>query len=188
MRTDMRTVPFTALLIAAAMSASGCSGEIENAPNEVEQTNGTVAAVLSGRGELSILSEAMTESGLASVFDGPGAYTVLAPEDAAFDALGDRSAALMEKNQRPVLVALLRDHILPGQFDATSVRADIRRKGGPVQMRTLGDTMLSFAIEDGELTVSGERARARVIADEAVIASNGVVLPVDALLELPPGE
>lgn len=188
MHANRKTAPFMAALLAAAMAAGGCSEEGGNVPGEIERSNGTVAAVLSERSELSVVAEAMTSSGLASVFDGPGAYTVLAPEDEAFEALGESGDLLTDDSQRAVLVALVRDHILPGQLDTESVRAAIERKGGPVQMTTLGDGIISFALDGDALTVSGEGTTATVIADRAVIASNGVVLPIDALLELPPAD
>lgn len=172
---------------AGALALAGCGDETGNAPEEVERTNHTLASAIAANENLSTMADALIESDLNSVFDGPGAYTVLAPDDNAFAGLGGAAEYLMSEEQRPVLIALLRNHIVPGQIDLDSVRSAIASTGGPVEMTTLGEGAVSFAMEGDTLTVSGDDGqRATIEAADIVIASNGVVLPVDDILRSPP--
>lgn len=181
--TRMLALPVAASVLALA----GCGGDVEHASEEVEQTNNTLASAIAAKGNLSTMADALIESDLNSVFDGPGAYTVLAPDDDAFAGLGDNAENLMSEEQRPILIALLRSHIVPGQIDLDSVRSAISTTGGPVEMTTLGDGAVTFAMEGDTLTVSGDDGRRTMVeATDMVIASNGVLLPVDGILRSPP--
>ncbi len=174
-----------AMSCAAAMTACSDDPATGNAA-ENRATSETLAAALAGTDGFSTASRALVETGLAPVFDGPGTYTLLAPDDDAFGALGAAGEALMAEDQRAVLVALLRNHIVPGQIDAESVRDAIEARGGTVRMRTLGGGSLSFALDGERLVVSREGQRAEIDTAREVIASNGAFLPIDAVLVRPP--
>ena len=142
---------------------------------------GTVAAALTGVDNHRKLSAALADTQLAPVLDGKGDYTLLAPSDAAFDALGEKGKALSAKEQRPLMIAVLRGHILPGQVTARSIEQAIARKKGPVAMRTmLGDTV-RFAKTAKGLSVSNGKQTAMLEAGDTT-ASNGAVLPIDKVL------
>lgn len=178
-----------AAALALAVSLSGCApAESEGASEEQagQATGRTLAAAIAGAPELSTIARALTEAGLADVFDGPGSYTVLAPNDQAFAALGAGDEAITEPARRAELVAILRGHILPGHLTPDAIRQAIEAKKGPVTMRTLDDRMVTFATDGQKITVSdGAGARATVSAD-TIVATNGVVLPVDAMVKRPP--
>src|SRR5687768_8791267 len=105
-----------ATLAAAAMLAlSACnSGDSEPTNAAAEGPDQTMVAALAGSEDHSIVSQAMNDAGLANVFNGAASYTILAPHDAAFDALGDAGTELRKPEQRAAMVAILRDHIVPG--------------------------------------------------------------------------
>ena len=182
MRIGLKSV---AIALAVAVPLAGCSEADGPTEGSAPATStATLASTLAGSDDLGTLAKAVTETGLASVFDGPGAYTVLAPSDAAFAELPQGMVASDE--QRAVMVALLRNHIVPGQLDAKSIAEAIAAKQGPVEMRTLGGGKVSFAMEGDALTVSAGEERATIDQAGEVIASNGVVLPIDGLLAAPP--
>jgi len=169
-----------------AASVAGCSGEPDASLPSEGASSETLATVLAETDGLGTASRALVDTGLAPVFDGPGTYTLLAPGDEAFAALGPAGEGLMGEDQRPVLVALLRNHIVPGQIDVDSVRSAIEAKQGPVRMRTLGGGTVSFTLDGENLVVSGDGQRAAIDTAGQVIASNGAVLPIDAVLVRPP--
>lgn len=173
-------------LALAAASIAGCSSEAETTAQAEGASSATLATLLAEADGFGTASRALVDTGLAPVFDGPGTYTLLAPSDDAFGALGQAGTALMAEDQRAVLVALLRNHIVPGQIDVASVRSAIEAKGGPVQMRTLGGGTVSFSLEGENLVVAGEGQRAVIDTAGQVIASNGAMLPIDAVLVRPP--
>ncbi|WP_170005557.1 fasciclin domain-containing protein [Pseudopontixanthobacter vadosimaris] len=162
------------LVATAAIGLSACSSGDELQPDEQVSTR-TLASVIAEDEGLSRLSSVLTRSGLGAVFDGPGSYTVLAPgNDALAGALptgGDDSESL------PIMVALLRDHILPGHLTPAIIRQAIADQGGPVEMRTLGKGVVSFSIE-GETLVATQDGSSVPLAGRALVADNGVVLPL----------
>ena len=83
---------------------------------------------------------------------------------------------------RPQAVALLRAHIVPGVLTRRDIDAAITASHNePVQMRTMADTMLTFAREGDAIVVSApDGARARLTGDETAVG-NGAVQPVDGL-------
>lgn len=172
-----------ALLPACSDSDNASSGD----PTQtLDESTRTVAAVLGVMSDMSSLNGAISASELGSIFDGPGSYTVLAPDDAAFEALGERGTALMEEDQRPVLVGLLREHILPGLLTPENIAQAIADKGGEVSVTTFGGSAVTFTKEGDQLIVTNEDGTRAVFAGSATAASNGAVIPIDAVLV--PGE
>lgn len=184
----------TSLAAAAALSLiaplAGCSpaGDDDAAGEQAggEAVGRTLAAAIADAPELSTIARALTEAGLADVFDGPGSYTVLAPNDAAFQALGSGNEAITEPARRAELVAILRGHILPGHLTPDAIRQAIEAKKGPVTMRTLDDRMVTFAADGKKITVSDGAGAKATVSDNTIVATNGVVLPVDAMIKQPP--
>jgi uncharacterized surface protein with fasciclin (FAS1) repeats len=147
--------------------------------------NQTLAATISGAPGLTTVSTALTEAGLGDVFDGPGSYTVLAPDDDAFAKLGEAGKSLSEPAHRAELVALLRGHILPGHLTPDAIRKAIEDKKGPVTMRTLGNGVVTFSADGDAITATGADGTKAKIDGAALVASNGVVLPLDGVVKSP---
>ena len=122
------------------------------------------------------------------MFDGSAPYTLLAPDDDAFGALGEAGKTLQSPENGAALAEILRDHILPGYLTVADIEAALKRAGGkPVTMKTMGGKSVSFVREGEALVVSTpDGARAKVDG-AAVSATNGVVIPLDAVLRKLPG-
>ena len=174
-----RSIVAFALALLAGCSQDGAGDKPVAATSDAAA--GTVAAAVAGMDGHRKLAAALTDTQLAPVLDGKGDYTLLAPSDAAFDALGEKGAALAAKDQRPLMVAVLRGHILPGQVTPKAIEAAIARKQGPVEMRTMAGGTVKFAkAEDGFTVTNG--AQTATLASATTAASNGAVLPIDKVL------
>ena len=174
-----------AALVSLALLGACTAEENETAAGQEEPVDRTLAVAIAQAEELSTVSSALSEAGLAGVFDGPGSYTVLAPQDAAFAKLGEGATALTADENQALLVAVLRDHILPGHVTPSSIREAIDQNGGRVSMRTLGEGNVEFSLDGEAITVTGDEGTRARIAGEALAANNGVVIPVDSLLKAP---
>ena len=175
-----------ALALAAAIPLGACSKVDEDRTDAAEgEVDRTLASAISGAPELTVVSDALSDAGLAGVFDGPGSYTVLAPEDDAFDRLGEDAREMTSAEARPVLVAVLRDHILPGHLTPESIRAAVTEQGGPVRVRTLGEGTVSFSLEGETIRVESDDGMRATVDGAALTANNGVVIPIDGLLKAP---
>jgi uncharacterized surface protein with fasciclin (FAS1) repeats len=172
-------------LIAPLGACSGGDAAAEQAGGE-DAANRTLAAAISGESDLSTVSGALSEAGLADVFDGPGSYTILAPDDDAFDALGEGAKTLTAEDHKAELVAVLRGHILPGHLTPDAILKAIAAKKGPVTMRTLDDEQVTFSAEGKTITVTGANDAKATIDGDALVASNGVVLPINGFVKRAP--
>lgn len=175
---------------AAALLAGGCGADggannlaEANAAAAVEAGSGTVAVAIEADGDLGRIEEIARNAGLLELLGGTGPYTLFAPDDAAFAALGEgRAEELKGEALRPQAIALLRAHIVPGVVARRDLVAALERAGAePVEMRTMAGGVLTFSREGDAIVVSGaDGARARLV--EETLASNGAVQRVDALL------
>lgn len=172
-----------AAALAVISPLAGCSqtDTVGEAPDA--SSDRTLAAAIGSAPGLTTLSGALSEAGLAEVFDGPGSYTLLAPADDAFAPAGK---ALSGEENRAALVAVLRGHILPGHLTPEAIRKAIADSKGPVTMTTLDDGEVTFAAQGETITVSGSDGSKATIDGDALIASNGVVLPLDGLVKKSP--
>ncbi|HYD25509.1 MAG TPA: fasciclin domain-containing protein [Croceibacterium sp.] len=180
-----------ALVAAAAtlLALAACSNEAEEGTGEsTEVSDATLATLVAGDGDLSVVSSALSDAGLAQVFDGAAAYTILAPQDAAFDKLGEASADLRTPEQRPAMVAILRDHIVPGYFTPADIAKAIELDDdGKVHMKTMGNHTVTFSGTAEAITATAEDGATARLTGEPLRASNGVAIPLDGLLKATSG-
>lgn len=146
-------------------------------PADVEAP-GTITEVAVANGSFTTLVAALQATGLDSVLaDETMLYTVFAPTDAAFEALGeDTINALLA--DLDTLSDILLYHVVPGA--AVDAVTALSLAGTDVTMANGSDTSLSLV--DGELYIN----QAKVIVTD-VAASNGVIHVIDAVIT-PPSE
>ena len=187
--TTLRCKPaILAAFASLSLGLAACSeapAETDGAP-ATDTVDTTIASALSDVPNMATLSGMISTAELGSVFDGPGSYTLLAPNDAAFSALGQQSAVLTDAEQRPVLSGLLREHILPGQLTLENIAQAIKAKGGPVTVTTLGGSDVTFSDNGGTISVDNGQGATATLTGKAVVAQNGTIIALDKVLL--PGE
>ncbi len=129
-----------------------------------------IAELASSSAELSTLVTALQTAGLVEALQADGPFTVFAPRDAAFEALGSTTvSALLAEDNRAALTDLLTYHVVSGRFTAAELA------GGAVLPTLAGK---SLRVEGGGgVSVDGA---AVVTAD--LEAGNGIVHVIDAVL------
>jgi uncharacterized surface protein with fasciclin (FAS1) repeats len=162
-----------------------CTSEPAGEAAEGEEPgSGTLASMIADDGDLSVVTDALGNVGLSQVFDGAAAYTILAPQDAVFQQLGEAGEDLRSEEQRAAMAAILRDHIVPGYLTPDDIRAAIEQSDdGTVEMTSMADRTLTFISEGDIVTVKAEDGATARFTGEALRASNGVAIPVDGLLK-----
>lgn len=175
----MRRISIAALSVAALLTLSACSTAAEETSmaettasaeaTEEAATTGTVVDVAVATEGFATLVAAITAADLGETLSGMGPFTVFAPTDAAFTALpaGVLDALLLPENKE-VLVKILTYHVVP----ASVLAADVT--DGDVA--TVEGQTVKLSTADG-VTVNGAKV---VTAD--VLASNGVIHAIDAVL------
>ena len=179
----MRYSPVIAALAGVAMiPLAACSDRSQDQAAAKSQTS-SLADTVKSEGNMSVLASALTSTQLASVFDGPAEYTVLAPSDDAFDKLGDARNELTKADSKAAMAALLRDHVLPGAITPEDIeKALTAANGKPITMATMGSGSVSFAKEGGKLVVTSADGR-KALMGSPIRTRNGVIIPVDTVLK-----
>lgn len=180
-------LPVVSALAAATLMLGACADETEDGevgpPAEAEPSGETLAEAIADAESLSTVARALGDVGLAQVFDGAGSYTIFAPNDEAFAALGETREALTEPDQRAAIAAVLRDHIVPGYLTPSDIEAAIDSQGGTVRAETMGDQTLRFTRDGEGIRVTSEDGSTAMIAGDALKAGNGVAIPLDGVLK-----
>nr|WP_166177183.1 fasciclin domain-containing protein [Altererythrobacter segetis] len=179
--------PLAIAVAAALLPLAACSNNSDKADSEKtatpEPSGDTLAEAMSKQDSLSTLTGALRDTGLSEVFDNAGSYTIFAPTNDAFAKLGDAGKALRQADQRAVLTAVLRDHIVPGYLTPDDIGTAIDAEGGRVKVQTMGDHKLTFTRDGDGYLVAAEDGSTANIAGDATAASNGVAIPVDGVLK-----
>ena len=189
----MRKAPLAAILLAAsALALSACSGKTPAG----DATTGavtdaaavpasqTVPDVLDNTDGLQTVAEALKATGIADTFKGNASYTLLAPDDDAFAALGDAGKDLIASSDHAALAALLRDHMLPGYVTPDDLaNAIAASKDGQITMTTLGGEDLVFARQDDAIVVTAPDGTQATLNGDPVTGGASIALPVDAVLK-----
>lgn len=168
---------------AGSFALTGCGNEPAETPEEAASSNTTLATLIGGAEDVSTIASTLSETGLAGVFDGAGAYTVLAPSDEAFAEASPEGVSLSEESNRPLAVAVIRQHIVPGFLTPDDIRAAIEgSEGGSVEMSSYADTAITFSMDGDTITATSADGQTARFSGQAGMASNGVMIPVDGVL------
>lgn len=183
----MTKLPVLATLAAVTLTLGACAEEAEQGQteqaSETETASETLAQAISGADNLSMAAKALGDVGLTPVFDGAGSYTILVPNNDAFSALGEMHDAAAGEEHKAAMAAILRDHIVPGYLTPADIGAAIDAQGGTVRAETMGEQTLRFSRDGEGIRVTSEDGSSALIAGDALRASNGVAIPLDAVLK-----
>ena len=172
------TVALGFLVAQSALAPSPARAqEADQAADETTGQTVDLIDVAMARRELSTLVGALQAAGLVGVLQGEGPFTVFAPSNEAFDALGAELDVLLAPSGRDALVALLTYHLAPGRVVSADVSAG--------ELATVHGDELRLSVEDDGTVRVGD---ARLLATD-VPASNGVIHVIDAVVRpesLPP--
>jgi uncharacterized surface protein with fasciclin (FAS1) repeats len=128
-------------------------------------------------GSFTKLLAANQAAGTASILEGPGPFTVFAPNDAAFaKAPRDKLAMLMKPENLTKLKVTLANHVVTGLLTENQIDSGLD-KAGAVVVTAANNMPLIIRREGGVLTVNG----AHVIKGPMKV-DNGLIYVVDAVI------
>jgi uncharacterized surface protein with fasciclin (FAS1) repeats len=142
---------------------------IENAVNSADHTT---------------LVAAVQAAGLVETLSGEGPFTVLAPVNAAFEALPEGTVeTLLKPENKEMLSTILACHVIPAKALSTDIASMVEEDGGTHEVETVGGCTLTLATTaDGGVTVTDENGTVANVTIADVIQSNGVIHVIDAVL------
>ena len=179
----MKTQALTLGLAAVLVVVGGCNKASENRMNaqtpEAQKAAGnkTIAAGLAANGKFMAAAKA---AGLDQTLAGAGPYTVLVPDDAAFDKAPAGTFDAKPEN-RAQLTGILTNMILSGTMLVDDIDKAIDRGKGKALLATMGGT-LTATKEGGKTVLTDSKGDKATITQGEEKYSNGVVHHVDAVL------
>jgi transforming growth factor-beta-induced protein len=130
-------------------------------------------------GRFTTLATALTEANLVETLKGEGPFTVFAPTDDAFNALGDTVTELLKPENKAQLTDILLYHVIAGKVMA----ADVVGLNGQSAETALAGKSIDIKVDMGNVYLN---ENVKVIITD-IEASNGVIHVIDAVL-LPPSD
>jgi uncharacterized surface protein with fasciclin (FAS1) repeats len=190
----------------ATATPMGETGQMDN-----QTANMTIAAYISEDENLTRLAEAITAAGLYDTLNSGGPYTLFAPSNEAFDALGNDTVNQL-MNETDNLTMVLQYHVVEGEYTAENItsmagnqtdqedQAGNESEGGVLDIfsgllggenETAGENMSTLTTLAGEdLNVSATDGEVMVENATVTMAdintTNGVIHIIDQVL-VPPG-
>jgi len=195
MRTKL-FLPVVALSCALTLVAGACSSDDEAAKDkgsEATTTSTTAApttttteaptesvfALIDADDDLSQFAGLLVQAGLDTQLAEGGPWTVIAPTNAAWDALSDATVARLEQDPRGALANVLKLHLISGNVTWDDLIDEdgscVTTLGGPVKVE------VDVEGEDATISLGG----AALPQQDAQAASNGTILKTDSVTTAP---
>lgn len=134
----------------------------------------TIVDIAVNDSRFSTLVTAVTAAGLADTLAGEGPFTVFAPTNSAFAALGSETIQALLADPSGALTDVLLYHVVAGEVPASAVV-------GLTSAQTVGGASIKVQVTDDGVVL--DRYANVIITD--IRASNGIIHVIDAVL-LPP--
>ena len=173
---------------AAALTLNACDkGQKANEPAAAQTGEAKKAAgeqtIAAGLDQNSRFFQAAKSAGLDATLAGPGPYTVLVPDDAAFAKLPKATTDSWAKPEsRAQLTGVLTYHILPGTVLADDIGKAIDNGKGKAVLATMGGGTLTATREGGKIVLTDAAGTKATVTQADEKRSNGVVHHIDAVL------
>lgn len=147
------------------------SPTVSPSPTHAAPATQNLADTFAGKDSLKTFNKAILAADLGDYFTGAGPYTVFAPTEAAFSKLpAGKLDEWLKPENKPKLVAMLKNHITPGRVSAAEVGKLEQAKsvnGQIVMVKTTGDKV---TLDNASITTPD------------VSSSNGVIHLIDEVL------
>jgi len=181
----MKTQILTAGLAATLLAAGGCTNKAaDNRTNaqtpEAQKAAGTktIAAGLTEDGKFMAAAKA---AGLDQTLAGAGPYTVLVPDNAAFDKAPPGTFDGKPEN-RGQLTGILTNLILPGTVMAADIDKAIDKGKGKTVLATMGGGTVTATKDGDKIVLTDAKGEKATVTKADDTFSNGVVHHLDAVL------
>lgn len=172
------------LACAATLSLTACNEAQEAQPTSKKAAEAAGDKTLAtGLSDNAKFAAAIKAAGLEGALAGPTPYTLLVPNDAAFDKLPAGAVdTLMKPEGRKQLTAVLTNHILPGTMLAADIGKAIDAGGGKTQIATLGGGTLTATRKGTAIVIVDAAGTEATVLGADSARSNGVIHQIDAVM------
>lgn len=166
------------LLFVATLFVTSCSDDDNTTPIDPDAAV-SISAFVAANADYSSLGAALDRANLTATLDGDGAFTVFAPNNAAFSAFLDANGfATLEDVPVDLLTSVLLNHVVDGINESGSLVTGYI--SSLATEATSGANLSLFINTDGGVTINGSS----MVTAADIAASNGVIHAVDSVIGL----
>jgi len=171
----------SSILLASTLAFAGGHGVMVGGAEMVADK--TIVENASKSTDHTTLVAAITAAGLVDTLQGDGPFTVLAPTNAAFDALPDGAVDnLLKPENIESLKTVLTCHVVAANAMAADVIKMVADGGGTAEVGTAGGCTLMAKYDDDKVTFTDENGNAATVTIADVPQKNGVIHVIDTVL------
>jgi uncharacterized surface protein with fasciclin (FAS1) repeats len=178
--TLLRTTLIAAFLSASAATAFAGNPDVGGAP--MFETKNIVENAVNSKDHTTLVA-AVKAAGLVDTLMTPGPFTVLAPVNAAFDALPAGTVdTLLKPENKDQLTKILTCHVIAANAMAKDINKMAMDDGGMHEVTTVGGCKLQLSGKDGKVMIKDEAGGTAMVTIADVKQSNGVIHVIDKVL------
>ena len=185
----MRSLRSTAYLLAALSAplalppfAMAQTGTVMVGGAPMYPTKNIVENAVNSKDHTTLVA-AVKAAGLVDTLSGAGPFTVFAPTNAAFDKLPPGTVdTLLKPENKPMLVAVLTYHVVPGRLTAADLMKLITAGHGKAMLKTVQGENLTLTMRGGKIFIQGAKSGVAEVTIPNVMQSNGVIHVVSSVL------
>lgn len=180
MHRFIRTATVAALVLGSAGATLAANPMVGGAPM---YANRDIVQNAVNSADHTTLVAAVKAAGLVETLEGPGPFTVFAPNNKAFAALPAGTVdKLLEPESKPLLTAVLTYHVVPGALTSSDIKAKVASMGGSYMVKTVQGEELTFKVDRDTVFVSDTKGDVATVTIPDVMQSNGVIHGIDTVL------
>ena len=129
------------------------------------------------------LVAAVQAAGLVETLKSAGPFTVLAPVNAAFDALPAGTVeTLLKPENKDQLTKILTCHVIGARALSDEIAGMAMDDGGLHEVTTVGGCKLGLSVAGGKVWITDEAGGTATVTIADVLQSNGVIHVIDKVL------
>lgn len=168
--------------IALLTATSACNDSSDTDTERVEAAQ-NISESLGDMEGMTTASALIEQAGLKPMLEGDAPYTLFLPSDQAFAELPESKLEWLRSDEgRPELIALLRQHIVPGMVNQQDLEGALKNLGGEVELANVAETPLALRREGEAIVIAGGSDSPKISLPPR-IAANGAVYQISAPIQ-----
>jgi len=172
----------SALVLSATFAIAGGHGVMVGGTEMVADK--TILENASESADHTTLVAAITAAEMVDTLQGDGPFTVLAPTNAAFDALPEGTVdTLLKPENVEMLQSVLTCHVVAAKAMAADVIKMVSDGGGSATIGTEGSCTLTAKYDNDKVTFTDENGNIATVTIADVPQKNGVIHVIDTVLQ-----
>jgi len=140
-----------------------------------------IDATLANVADESTLVAAIKAANLQTDLKGPGPFTVLAPNNGAFDAIPKGKLDSLMKDPTKLAVTL-KAHVIAGKYDKAALIKALTDGKGKATLKTIDGETLTLSVVDKKLAITDAQGTVVEVTSFDTPATNGVIDGVNGVL------